>query len=165
MKQDRFLTSILIGIGALAIAAVGVFSLRQGAQDYIADDTPDGVVHNYVFALHQGDLQRAYGYLADKEGKPEWKDFQAKFKDFSGASSGMQIVGFKLTEDDDGNPTARVELNEVSPYGGGPFGGYHSSSRYATLVSQEGEWKLIEMSYYYWDWDWYKEPPEDPYCD
>ena len=48
MKQDRFLTGILIGIGVLIIAALAVFFTRKDSQTYVADDTPEGVVHNYV---------------------------------------------------------------------------------------------------------------------
>lgn len=160
MKQDRFLTGILIGIGVLALAAVGVFYMRQGAQDYVAEDTPDGVVHNYVFALHQGDLERAYGYLADQEGKPEWEDFRSEFRNSSDTRRGIQIIGYELDEDQDGNPIARVELNLVST-GGGIFGRSYSSNYGAILVSQEGEWKLVKMPWYYWDWDWYKDFLDD----
>lgn len=155
MKQDRFLTGILIGIGVLALAAVGVFFLRQGAQGYIADDTPDGVVHNYVFALYQGDLDLAYGYLADMDGKPDWKDFQTEFEDFSGSRRGMQIVEVDLEGDKYGYSIARVELNIVSVRGG-LFDESYVYNDDAILVNQEGEWKLIEMPYDFWDRDWYE---------
>ena len=51
MKQDRFLTGILIGIGLLVVVALAVFFTRKDSQTYIPDTTPDGVVHNYVVAL------------------------------------------------------------------------------------------------------------------
>ena len=71
MKQDRFLIGILVGVAVLVVVAVGVFFLRQNDQTYIAEDTPDGVVHNYVLAIQLGDYDRAYGYLAEGEGKPD----------------------------------------------------------------------------------------------
>ena len=48
MRQDRFLTGILIGIGVLVIAALAVFFIRRDGQSYVAENTPEGVVHNYV---------------------------------------------------------------------------------------------------------------------
>ncbi|MBW2589509.1 MAG: hypothetical protein JRD71_02105, partial [Deltaproteobacteria bacterium] len=68
MKKDRFLIGILVGIGVLITAALVVFFTRQGdGQTYMQESTPDGVVHNYVLALQQGDFQKAYGYLSDEE--------------------------------------------------------------------------------------------------
>ena len=51
MKQDKFLTGILIGIGVLILLALGLFFTRQDKREYVADATPDGVVHNYVLAV------------------------------------------------------------------------------------------------------------------
>ena len=65
MKQDRFLTGILIGIAVLVVIALAVFFLRQGSQSYISEDAPEGVVHNYVLAVLNDDYEKAYGYLAD----------------------------------------------------------------------------------------------------
>ena len=40
MKQDKFLTGILIGIGALILLALGLFFLRQDKRDYVAETIP-----------------------------------------------------------------------------------------------------------------------------
>ncbi|MCI0554887.1 MAG: hypothetical protein L0287_28390, partial [Anaerolineae bacterium] len=79
MKQDRFLTGILIGIGVLVIAALAVFFSRRDTQTYIADDNPEGVVHNYVVAVLEKDYHKAYGYLADLDNKPTLDDFRQAF--------------------------------------------------------------------------------------
>jgi len=43
MKQDKFLTGILIGIGALILLALALFFLRKdGRNNYVAEDTPEG---------------------------------------------------------------------------------------------------------------------------
>src|SRR5687768_7300374 len=76
MKQDRFLTGILIGIAVLVVIALVVFFTRQDNLVYVADDNPAGVVQNYVVALHKNDDQKAYGYLADLENKPTLEQFQ-----------------------------------------------------------------------------------------
>ena len=57
MKQDKFLTGILIGIGVLIVIALGLFFTRQDKRDYVADDKPEGVVYNYVLAVVNKDYQ------------------------------------------------------------------------------------------------------------
>ncbi|MBE0671384.1 MAG: hypothetical protein IH588_12405, partial [Anaerolineales bacterium] len=79
MKQDKFLTGILIGIGILILLALGLFFTRQEKREYIADNAPDGVVHNYVLAILNKDYQKAYGYLADLEHKPTYEEFRQSF--------------------------------------------------------------------------------------
>ena len=65
MRQDRFLTGILIGIGILVVAALAMFFIRRDDQAYLSDDTPEGVVHNYVVSILNKDYEKAYGYLAE----------------------------------------------------------------------------------------------------
>ena len=72
MRQDRFLTGILIGIAVLVVIALAVFFLRQGSQSYISEDAPEGVVHNYVLAVLNDDYEKAYGYLANLDNKPTY---------------------------------------------------------------------------------------------
>jgi len=56
MGKDRFLLGILLAIAALALLAVILFLTRQsGQQGYVADDTPEGVLRNYVLALENKD--------------------------------------------------------------------------------------------------------------
>ena len=55
MKQDRFLTGILIGIVVLVVVALAVFFTRKDNLNYVSDDTPAGVVQNYVVAVHKRD--------------------------------------------------------------------------------------------------------------
>ena len=71
MKQDCFLTGILIGIGVLIVAALVVFFTRQSQPTYSGQNTPDGVVHDYVLAILNKDYPKAYGYLADLDHKPK----------------------------------------------------------------------------------------------
>ena len=48
MKQDKFLTGILIGVGALVVLALVLFFTRQGKQDYVSENTPEGVCLLYT---------------------------------------------------------------------------------------------------------------------
>jgi hypothetical protein len=79
VKQDRFLLAIIIAIGALVVVALGLFFLRKGSQNYGPEDIPEGVVRNYILALHKQDYTRAYGYLKDGEGKPDITRFRQGF--------------------------------------------------------------------------------------
>jgi hypothetical protein len=157
MKEDRFLIGILVGIGVLITAALVVFFMRQGdRQTYTQENTPDGVVHNYVLALQQGDFQKAYGYLADEEGKPGFGSFRSYFtaEYNSPENSGIQITGW----DEDMDLTAWVDLTtvQISP---GPFSGVSRNNSVAHLIKNEkGDWKIKSMPYPFWGWDWYNDP-------
>ena len=59
MKQDRFLTGILIGIAVLVVAALTLYFMRRQQAVYQPEDNPAGVVHNFVLALHNGEYERA----------------------------------------------------------------------------------------------------------
>ena len=79
MKQDKFLTGILIGIGVLILLALGC-SLPGRINAIIWQELhPEGVVHNYVLAVLNKDYQKAYGYLADLENKPTYEEFRQSF--------------------------------------------------------------------------------------
>ncbi len=62
-SSDKFLIGIVAGIGILVIAAFAAV-LARPAPAYQSDDAPEGVVHNYLFALQKNDDARAYGYLS-----------------------------------------------------------------------------------------------------
>lgn len=156
MKKDRFLIGILAGIGVLITAALVVFFIRQGdGQTYTQENTPDGVVHNYVLALQQGDLQKAYSYLAEEEGRPGFGSFRSFFaEDYNGPEdSGIQITGW----DEDVDNTAWVDVTTVQ-ISSGPFSGVHRNNSVAQLVKNDkGDWKIKNMPYPFWGWDWYSE--------
>jgi hypothetical protein len=154
MKQDRFLTGILIGIGVLIVVALGLFFTRQDKREYIADDTPEGVTYNYVLAIVNKDYEKAYGYLADLDNKPTYEQFRQSF--FNGSvnpgNAGVDVGMADINGDE-----AIVELSLVySP--SDPFSsGYQNTDR-ALLVNQNGKWKLSAMpTYSYWDYNWYLE--------
>lgn len=157
MKQDRFLTGILIGIGVLVIAALAVFFTRRDTQTYVADDTPEGVVHNYVVAVLEKDYEKAYSYLADLEYKPDYDEFRQAFLNglVNPGNSAVDIGDAEVIGDE-----AYVEValiyNPSDPFSTG----YRDVQR-AGLVLENGAWKLTSMpSYYFWEYSWYVEPPK-----
>ena len=159
MRQDRFLTGILVGIVVLVVIALAVFFLRQGSQSYISEDVPEGVVHNYVLALLNDDYEKAYGYLADLDNKPAYEQFRDAF--LTGVvnpnNSTVDIGTSEVTDD-----TASVEValiyNPSDPFSTG----YRDVQR-AVLVKQNGAWKLSSMpGYYFWDYNWYTQVEATP---
>jgi len=154
MKQDRFLTGILIGIGALIVLALVLFFTRQDKREYVADATPEGVVHNYVLAVLDKDYEKAYDYLADLENKPSYEDFRQAF--FNGMVN-PENVGIDIGQAEINNDTASVELTVYYSYSD-PFSVNSGSPDRASLVLQDGAWKLSYMPYNFWDYSWYQEP-------
>jgi hypothetical protein len=159
MKQDRFLTGILVGIAVLVVIALAVFFMRKDTESYISEDTPEGVVHNYVLAVLNKDYQKAYGYLADLENKPTYEQFRDSFlKGMINPNNSAVDVGKSEINGD----TASVEVAMIYSQSD-PFStGYRDVQR-AILVKQGGGWKLSSMPYYYfWDGAWYPQLTATP---
>ena len=157
MKQDRFLTGILIGIGVLVVAALAVIFTRSDTQTYVSEDTPEGVTHNYVVAILNKDYEKAYGYLADLENKPTYDEFQNSFLTgmLNPGNSALDVGEADITGD---NATVEVAMvyNPSDPFSTG-----YRDVQNAILVRQDGEWKISSMpAYYLWDYNWYQELPK-----
>lgn len=157
MKQDRFLMGILAGIGVLVVLALVVFFARKDTQTYISDDTPKGVVHNYVVAVLNKDYEKAYGYLADLDHKPTYDVFRNAFlqKAVNPDNSAVDIGDAEISGD-----TASVEVALVNNPSD-PFSTGYRDVQHAALVQQNGVWKITAMpTYYLWDYSWYQTPPK-----
>ena len=154
MKQDKFLTGILIGIGALILLALALFFMRQDKKEYVSDSTSEGVVHNYVLAVLNKDYEKAYGYLADLDNKPTLEEFRQSFLNgiVNPENAGVEIGEVEVIGND-----AYVDLLIYYSYND-PFSSRYGSPDRANLVKQNGAWKLSYMSYHFWDYNWYQEP-------
>lgn len=150
MKQDRFLLAILTVIALLVFLALGLFFLRQANQQYGAEDTPAGVLRNYIIALQKEDYNRAYTYLADKEGKPESAAFKRAFinRELDISTAAIQIGATDIT----GN-SAEITLAVIRS-GSGLFNEGSRETQSALLLQVNGAWKISQMPYPYWNWDW-----------
>ncbi len=154
MKQDKFLTGILIGIGVLVLLALGLFFTRQDEREYVADTDPEGVIHNYVLAILDRDYEKAYTYLADLKYKPTYEEFRQSF------INGMVYpndVGLDIGKAEVHGDEAVVDLTLYYSYND-PFSTRTGSPDRALLVEQDGAWKLSSMPYNFWDYNWYLEP-------
>lgn len=153
MKQDRFLLGILIGIGALVILALALFFTRKDTTlTYGPEDTPEGVVHNYVVAVFQRDYDKAYGYLADKKDKPTLEQFREAFlQNYINPNNTGVDIGESEISGDQAFVTVYIQYGSSDPFSSG----YRNEER-AVLVSQNGEWKIEQMPGNFWYWDWYQ---------
>lgn len=148
MKQDRFLTGILVFIGLLVAAALTLFFLRQEGRDYGPEDSPEGIVYNYVLAVQNRDFERAYAYLAEDAHKPDYEYFLQPFQ-YAQMDAALEIGSTRVDGD-------RAWVEVILHYmGSSPFGSGWSNPDIARLVNQGGTWKLLYLPSPYWGWDWY----------
>ena len=157
MKQDRFLTGILVGIAVLVVVALTVFFIRKDTQSYVSESAPEGVVHNYVLAVLNDDYQKAYGYLADLENKPTYEQFRDSFiKGIVNPNNSAVDIGKSEVTDDTASVEVAMIYNPSDPFSTGS-----RDVQRALLVKQRGAWKLSSMpNYYFWDYGWYQKPPK-----
>lgn len=157
MRQDRFLTGILIGIGVLVIAALAVFFIRRDGQSYVAENTPEGVVHNYVVSILNKDYEKAYGYLADLENKPTYDQFHNAF--ITNMLGNAETFAVDVGDSDVSGDNATVEVATIyNP--SDPFSTGYRDVQNAILVRQSSAWKISSMpTYFMWDYNWYQELP------
>jgi len=154
MRQDRFLTGILVFIAVLVVAAVGLFFIRQrGELTYGPEDTPEGVVHNYVVALVQRDYPRAYSYLAAGPNKPDLGRFQQAVLNMAAevSSASLQIGGRETTSTGD-----TIVYLTITRSPGGLFADPYREDQTALLTREGSDWKIKAMPYPYWGYDWFE---------
>lgn len=153
MRQDRFLTGILAGIAILAALSLAVYLGRRNNLSYGPENTPEGVTRNYVIALQRGDYERAYTYLADFENKPTPPRFIQPF-------SSYQIQDFSLTGVEITDTSTAADGRSALVYlvllhsGNGPFGQGYRENGAAELALEGGEWKIRNMPYPFWNYEW-----------
>lgn len=155
MKHDRFLIAILVIIALIAALAVGAFFLRQSGQEYATDETADGALTNYILALQKADYQRAYTYLADGEGKPEYARFRQAYlnREMDVATVAVQIGQVQLNDGE-----AFIPVTILHEQRGLFSGSGFREMQTAVLVRGPSGWKISSFSYPFWGWDWYTTP-------
>lgn len=161
MRQDRFLIGILTGIGALVVLALAVYFLRRGGLDYVPEDTPQGVVQNYIVALQRRDYERAYRYLGNIPNRPDLAGFRNAFLSYLDrevALTGIEIGEVSLSAS---GSSARVYLT-ILRGGRGPFDQGFRENYTAELAQEDGQWKLQNMPYPFWSYDWVQPLPAEP---
>jgi len=156
MKNDRFLTGILVGIGILVVLALALFFTRHDQQEYMTEESPQGVAHNYALAVFKGDYEKAYSYLGEADNKPSYTAFRQAFLNHSidPGNAGMEI-GATEVNGDEAYVTIHIIYNPSDP-----FSSDYRNTEIALLELQDGAWKLMQMPYIFWGYDWYISTPQ-----
>ena len=150
-NTDKFLIGIIVGIVALVIAAF-VVTLTRPEPTYQAEDTPEGVVHNYLLALQKEDYERAYGVLSPAlDGYPTSVDeFAEAVTDYSwqfrlDADTTLAVESARAV----GSRTV-VQVRESRFYGGSLIGNSQSVTMFdIKLEFEDGAWTIVDADYYF----------------
>lgn len=157
MKQDRFLLGILIGIAVLVLLALVIFFARPSGLEYGEDASPEGVARNYIVALHLKDYEKAYAYLADADYKPTLEQFRQPFmiNYVNPSSAGVEVLDSQISGDE-ASVSMSILYNPNDPFSSG-----YRNNEYALLAQQGGQWKIKQMPYTFWYYEWYQKPYEE----
>jgi hypothetical protein len=153
---DKVLIGIVAGIILLVIVAL-VVTLTRPEPTYQAEDTPEGVAHNYLLALQIEEYERAYGYLS-----PTLAGYPASAERFVehihdnawrfrlNTDATLSVESSKITGDN-----ATVYVQESRFWGGDLFDSGQSTYTFdMKLRLEEGQWKIIDSdNYFAWCWD------------
>jgi len=153
LRQDRYLLGMLVVIGLIVAAALGLF-FTQTPRSYVPEDSPEDIVHNYAMALSLEDYQKAYTYLAEAEGKPDFSKFRSTFSGFGELGN----VGLQILEAESLDDQVLVDLVVIHGNTGLFDSGWREDS-FASLVPDGPSWKIVQMPYPYWGFDWYQNDP------
>lgn len=157
LKSDPFLLVLLLLVGLLVVASLVLFFMRQASQDYLPENSPQAVVHNYLQAIHRGDLERAYSYLVEADDKPDFEQFRLTFLTLQ---QDLSQVYLQVGELHQSGGAASMSLT-VTHASGNPFRGAWDDSGQAVLIQNEaGVWKIQSLPYPYWGLDWYGSGPK-----
>lgn len=152
-SPDKFLIGIIIGVVILLAVVFGVILTRSG-EEYQAEDTPEGVAHNYLLAMQNEDYTRAYGYLSPNlKGYPESAiEFKRhverdrwRFRTDSSISLAVESSFFV----GDGS-MAYVNVRETTFYSRDLFASSQRSMDFEIfLVLEDGQWKIMDSDFYF----------------
>ena len=133
-----------------------VTEANPSGQAIIDLNTPEGIAHNYLFALEKGDYPRAYSYLSPGvKGYPEDSDeFIISIEDNSIQFDLDSITSLQFESVFSGEETAIINIKETTFSEGGIFGSSeYTRSFEMNLDLENGEWKITESDRYFaWCW-------------
>jgi hypothetical protein len=138
---DRFTLAIVASALALAVVLYLVILQQPSESRPMDESSPAGVVHNYLLALGNDEVRKAYDYLsAEAQARTPYEQFARQVAPASEASWRIRIDDERVEGD-----SARVTVRRTYGRGGGffPF----SSSEYTStvvyvLTRENGAWKL-----------------------
>lgn len=149
---DKFLIGIVAGIVVLVGVAFGV-ALTRSKPTYQSDDTPRGIVHNYLLAMQRGDHERAYGYVSPE--LPGYPDTAEDFADDVEQYVWNEDIGsFEIPDKAVAGNRVVFDVTVRRFYSNGLFGsGETTTTSTVTLTQIDGAWKISDSDLY-WAWCW-----------
>lgn len=154
-RTDKFLIGIVVGVVLLIVVAL-VFVMQPSS--YLAEDTPEGIVHNYILALQEEDFARAYGYLYT--GMSEYPDADKFESDLSKDSSSYRNRSsstFSIDSSDIKGNQATITVRETKFYEGNILDSGQNTQIYeVSLILEDGEWRIdgADWGFDYFDRCW-----------
>ena len=158
---DKRLIVIVAGTVILVAVLFILTRLHSKAPEYQADDTPQGVVYNYVLAMQLKDYGRAYSYLSSTlPGYPTGGQFAI---DAERSNANIYHPPYEaIWHADDVSPIIEsVEIDgdmaqvlvRMTPTGRGDLfdRGQGSYAFYVSLERQDGAWKISYSESYWFD--------------
>ncbi|HKZ70333.1 MAG TPA: hypothetical protein VJ020_09655 [Anaerolineales bacterium] len=157
-NTDKFLIGIVAGVALLVVVAFAVALLRPKPA-YQPEDTPEGVTHNYLFALQEKDYERAYTYLSPTlAGYPDSsEEFVDNIDEYQWSFGyGNDSTTLEVESTDITGSRAVVTVRETTFYEGGLFDSGQYSNTFKVklrLNAPTGTWQITESDSY-WVWCW-----------
>lgn len=153
MKGSDRILLLIVGAVALLLFAAFAFVLLRPEPEYMAEDTPAGVVHNYLLALRREEYERAYGYISEEAQIADLDDFidsvESRWSFDLGSDVGLSVEDIFLSGED----SARVQVRK-SHTSNDLFGGSQYSNTFTVRLQKEGgAWRITESGSY-WDRCW-----------
>ena len=154
-KADKFLIGIVIAIILIVVAAF-VVTMTRPEETYLAEDSPENIVHNYLLAIQREEYERAYRYLWPQiiHYPASQLIFEQDIEYYSwtfgeGQDITLSVKGATIREN-----LATVEVLESRFYGGNLFDSGQSVSTFKLeLILRDGEWKIKDGdAYFVWCW-------------
>ena len=143
------------------LLALALFFVRQGQIGYTEDQSPEGVLRNYMLAIQQQDYERAYQYLAHSPGMPDPLSFRMPFEGYQKDEISNTAVEIGASITNETTQTAQITITIIRG-GRGLFEDVYREQQLAYLVRQDGSWKIFNAPYPYWSYDWPTDlPPEN----
>jgi hypothetical protein len=157
--NDRFLFGMVIFI-VLLLGTTFLIAYTRPQSVYQPEDTPQGVVHNYLLALQNQDYERAYSYLHPKlKGYPKSaEDFARTVTSYSWVFRDIKSTSFDVAPPvKDYKLIATIVVHELSFKQRGLFDSTETNQDFSvTLQKRQDHW-LITKSGRYWVRCWENE--------
>ncbi|MBI3160783.1 MAG: hypothetical protein HYZ26_14385 [Chloroflexi bacterium] len=150
MKTDRFLIGIVIGVLVLVVASVALVLTRPEAE-YLSDDAPENVVHNYILAVLQEDYDRAFGYLSPDiaHGPEDAADLEHDLSYYNYRWD--QDASYVIDSARVSGSSATVIVSALGFYSDDIFfgRGQYTDERTFRLGLENGKWRIVEGSIFF----------------